>query len=361
LKEIIQSDLGITELNLDGSKGVTDAGGAQIAKLESLQSLNLSATNISDETLKAISSLKQLRRLDLRDTRVSDEGLSYLTKLNGAEYAGLDYLGLAQTRITNKGVKHLTKLTRLETLVLNYIPAINGDSLRMLKDLNLKRLNLRGVSLEDGLQAVSKMRKVMRLDLGEAMLNDQNIQDLKDMTELRSLNIQGTGVTTKGFECLAGLVHLQNLNASNLEITDSALPFILNLPIFVLDLSATRISDRGVVLIAKMKHLTDLNLSSTAASDQGLAAIATLPFLKNLDLSGTNVTDKGLPVIAKTQLEKAYFIGCNQISRRAAYDLDNKINKMDEQNQDALRTNAKGDYRRKMDIRFTRTTETQSQ
>jgi hypothetical protein len=64
-----------------------------------------------------------------------------------------------------------------------------------------------------------------------------------------------------------------------------------------LDLAGTKVTDGGLSVVARMRHLTRLRLERTAISDAGLKSLAGLPELEYLNLYGTKVTDAALPTL----------------------------------------------------------------
>ncbi len=67
----------ITKLHVNRT-ALTDAGGAELAKLVQLEELLLDETAVSDATLERLGSLKKLIRLDIRGTKVTASGVSSL-------------------------------------------------------------------------------------------------------------------------------------------------------------------------------------------------------------------------------------------------------------------------------------------
>jgi len=63
-------------------------------------------------------------------------------------------------------------------------------------------------------------------------------------------------------------------------------------------LGRTKITDRALVSVARMKRLTRLDLRQTAVTDSGLRALTKLPELRSLNLYGTAITDRGLAHLA---------------------------------------------------------------
>lgn len=81
---------------------VTDAGIKELARLRSLQSLDLSGTRVTDAGLKELAVLPKLQVLNLSRTAVSDAGLKHL-KL----YPRLQKLSLKDTNVTSAGAAKL--------------------------------------------------------------------------------------------------------------------------------------------------------------------------------------------------------------------------------------------------------------
>jgi internalin A len=95
----------------------------------------------------------------------------------------------------------------------------------------------------------------------------------------------------------AGAIVSVNLHGS--WVTDSDIAELAKLPaLTVLDLSETRITDRGLLDLKTASHLTELNLYyAELVSDQGIAVVKSLPHLKRLNLRGTKITDSTLQLL----------------------------------------------------------------
>ncbi len=65
-----------------------------------------------------------------------------------------------------------------------------------------------------------------------------------------------------------------------------------------LDLSGTKVTDKGLLHLTKMKRLVHLDLHKTGVTDAGLGYLKGLKELRSLNLYGTQVTDQGLPQIS---------------------------------------------------------------
>ena len=87
----------VLSLSLEYCEDINDADLKGIARLQSLQSLNLYQTKIT--RLNDIARLQSLRVLDLGQTKITDEGLKELPKLGL-----LEKLCLNTTQITDAAV-----------------------------------------------------------------------------------------------------------------------------------------------------------------------------------------------------------------------------------------------------------------
>ncbi len=105
----------LESLNLSGTD-ITGAGLVHLADLTNLKKLSIGGgyqkpSKVGDDGLAHLSNLSQLEQLVLSDTQITDEGLAHLSGLTN-----LKSLYLFQTRITDAGLAHLEGLQSLEIL-----------------------------------------------------------------------------------------------------------------------------------------------------------------------------------------------------------------------------------------------------
>jgi mono/diheme cytochrome c family protein len=86
---------------------------AELARIPSIQELNLAGAPLHDADLANIAALKNLAVLHLENTPITDEGLTHLGKLEE-----LTYLNLFGTAVTDAGLKNLAGLKHLKWLYL---------------------------------------------------------------------------------------------------------------------------------------------------------------------------------------------------------------------------------------------------
>jgi hypothetical protein len=107
-------------------------------------------------------------------------------------------------------------------------------------------------------------------------------------------------------------------NAPNID--DSALQRFSNIRnnISHLDLSRTKITDRGMGVLRSFYNLTWLSLRMTSVGDDALTALNKLPSLWYINLVGTEVTDKGIQTLASIASLKEIYLWNSKVSEDGA-------------------------------------------
>ena len=67
-----------------------------------------------------------------------------------------------------------------------------------------------------------------------------------------------------------------------------------NKPVIKVDLSHSKVTDKGLIELSELFKLQSLNLSGTNITDAGLKHLKRLTKLRGLDLNNTKVTEEGL-------------------------------------------------------------------
>jgi hypothetical protein len=161
------------------------------------------------------------------------------------------------------------------------------------------------------LAPLAELRHVWELDLMGTFVNDDTLEWLKNMEELRRLYISRTRVTDQGLRKLGCLKRLNyviihaKIDSKEAKMTDGAVRELATLPALqTLMLNNVEISDAGVAFLAANPNLEMLAvspdpISKVKISDAGVAAMAAMPKLGSLGLNRSAVTDGALAVMAK--------------------------------------------------------------
>jgi RNA polymerase sigma factor (sigma-70 family) len=138
-------------------------------------------------------------------------------------------------------------------------------------------------------------KPVIGISLLNTRVSDQDLELLRGLTRLRSLNLDNTPVTNAGLEHLQGLTGLHTLDLFNTRVSDAGLAHLRRLKgLRCLYLTFTGVTDAGLEHLRGLKGLQKLYLGGTAITDAGLAHLRDMTDLQFLGLDKTAVTDVGL-------------------------------------------------------------------
>jgi endonuclease YncB( thermonuclease family) len=200
--------------------------------------------------------------------KAADADLAHLGR-----FPHLRVVELSSQPITDAGLAHLAGLPQLEELNLNWT-----------------RVTAAGV-----IQLVKGRTKLVRLELGGVKLRDDDLAELKSLTDLRVLSLRATLVTDEGVALLKPFTKLRGLSLMSTGVGDAGLRHLNGLTdLEDVDLDRTAITDAGLENIRALRNLRRLQMAHTAVTDAGLERLQDLSGLKSLNLRGTRVTEVGV-------------------------------------------------------------------
>ena len=170
--------------------------------------------------------------------------------------------------LTDPDLKHFQHMPRLRELNLSVNP-IEGEGLKHLRGLQrLELLNLYDTAIDD----------------------DKHLRHLKDLSELRHLNIHGgpehrDRVTHACLEHLRHLPQLRTLEQS-FSMNDTTLAALAKMPkLEIRKLRLDVVSDAGMAELPRFSQLEELRIGRAFIEKDGLKYLAQLPNLRKLALS----------------------------------------------------------------------------
>lgn len=133
---------------------------------------------------------------------------------------------------------------------------------------------------------------------------------------ITSVDLRSSWVTDSDMPLLAQLPHLAQLDLSMTRITDRGLQQLKSAPAIVeLNLYyAEQITDEGMAAIKSWKRLKKLNVRGTRITDTTLEHAASVPTLEVLDVGYAQVTDVGLDHFASLTNLKELSLGGNKLT-----------------------------------------------
>lgn len=190
---------------------------------------------------------KKFPRLHLDNTQISAEGLRLILK------EPIEALSLGNTPIDlNIALPMLVKMKQLKTLRL---PALqmNNQKLRLLKGLHLASLDLEN----------------------NKDINNDSIPILAALfPDLNGLYIARTSVTNDGVCQLKRFKELHGVNLSVLEVDDSAMTCLLDMPLKTVEIHMSPITNKGFLTLGKNPTIKTIKvLGSLNVNDEGVAEL----------------------------------------------------------------------------------------
>ena len=141
---------------------------------------------------------------------------------------------------------------------------------------------------------------VTEVTVNDPKFNDEDLDVLSELPQLRYLNLMGTGVTDDGVEKLQNLTTLRALKFSGTKIADAGLPAISRLHnLRVLVLTETAVTDAGLTQLQSLSKLDELYLDGTKVTGACLHNLAAIDSLRVIHLRNTLLCGEGLTELAK--------------------------------------------------------------
>ncbi|MCI0360965.1 MAG: hypothetical protein L0211_21000 [Planctomycetaceae bacterium] len=164
----------------------------------------------------------------------------------------------------------------------------------------LRWLLISGPFIDDeGMAAVGRLKRLESFYQWDGQhITDAGVAHLRGMPRLKYIHLSSSQVGDRGMETLAKLSNLEGLSMQGNKFTDAGLAHLAghakltDLWIGRLD-GLSAITDAGVVHLAKIPNLAELDLQHTRVTPQGLTPLQSLPKLKSLMLSGSTADDYG--------------------------------------------------------------------
>jgi len=114
-------------------------------------------------------------------------------------------------------------------------------------------------------------KPVIGVDLYGTKVTDNELEQLKELTQLQTLALLGNQVTDAGVQHLIGLTQLQTLNLARTQVTDAGLAQLKGLTkLRMLYLSNTQVTDSGLEHLKGFTQLRTLTLLQTEVTDEGV-------------------------------------------------------------------------------------------
>jgi hypothetical protein len=247
----------------------------------------------------------QISKTDLKeDGTIKPEVFEQLKKLEQPTS-----LTLMQIPIADAGLGQVAQIPAVREVFLNSTPLITDQGLQKLSGMDrLTRLQLSELKLTDASFAFLKgMKRLERLDIEQLPIGDEALAHLEGLSELQSFGLENIRTVST-----AGLTHLKRL------------PKLKRVHVVVLAFD-TKLDEDALKELADIPSLEELKLgpwipanaySIRYVTDTALAHLARLKNLKKLDLGCCpSITDKGIAELkGLTNLEELGLCYCVRVT-----------------------------------------------
>jgi Leucine-rich repeat (LRR) protein len=137
--------------------------------------------------------------------------------------------------------------------------------------------------------------RIVAVDLHASCVGDSDIAELTKLPALTKLDLSETRITDRGLLDLKSAPNLTEFNLFYAElVSDQGIAVVKNLPhLKRLDPRGAKITDSTLQLLNRLTSLESLDIAFTQVTDSGIGQLA-LPNLKELSPGGNKLTDAGL-------------------------------------------------------------------
>ena len=178
--------------------------------------------------------------------------------------------------------------------------SVGSGAIKLLPQFpNLRTVKLTGVRPPPGnFTGFSSQATFEEIDLDGTTIDDAGIEALATVKTIRRLNLaNNSAISPVGLIPLGSLGELADLDLSATRVNDQMAPVLARLPLVRLHVTRTAITDQGLVHLAKIKTLEDLELSFCSQVSGVGFRVFKGAHLKRLGVSQTQFGVEGLAAI----------------------------------------------------------------
>ena len=293
----------LVEISIEDGADVTADDVALFGRLSDLRSLKiLNCRALNDSMVGQLAGLESLDTLALTNSGITDDGVAALVQA----FPHLVELDLSSNvNMTGAALKLIATLEKLERLSLVQTRFNDLNPRRLAKLGELKALDLRG-NMEAGdmtLEVIGKLPKLAGLKHRSTAVTDEGVAALAQSGTLESLLMQDFAITSGSGPHLAKLAKLSSLEIFRCQgFGSDGVLALAGLPLTRLTLrDLPDVGDPALAVVTKLPRLKRLYLHELASvGDAGLKALGAAKELEVLDIwSLPKMTDASIDVIAE--------------------------------------------------------------
>ena len=297
----------LTELDISKETSLDDADMDVLTSLPALTKFNFEFGNLTDAAFTTLAKLRSLNFLNLREQRgMTGEALSMLAKLN------LTDLNLQGCRFTDAGFKNLGLLTQLTRLTLQQSNfrdehLVFLEPLKKLDEVNFSdEVTATGLARSKGWPNLTKL--ALTLVPGGADQFRGIAAKFPKVSRITNHGRRDKPLAPQDIAVLAGFPKLTDLAMQ--EMTDEGMPALLELPeVSFISISYSSITDAGLAALVPHKGLRRLeiqnNFGKVEITDAGLLKLAEMKKLTFIKVSSPKISKDGVLALRKLRPDLA--------------------------------------------------------
>ena len=199
--------------NLDLSySNLTDDGMERLSRLTNLRTLDITASKVTDREIGLLSRCRRLEDLELTLTDVTRDGIGHLADIPTLRHVSLEHIATEEVLAGLGKVSHLESVEIAFPDLIAYPglqpegprdPARLGECLRRLPHLKVLSLILQKGDSAGALAEIGRLQGLERLSLFGGDIDDENVQNLRTLRRLKTLEfVDCPKLTAKGISSL---------------------------------------------------------------------------------------------------------------------------------------------------------------
>jgi Leucine-rich repeat (LRR) protein len=134
--------------------------------------------------------------------------------------------------------------------------------------------------------------RITGVDLRSSWVTDSDLAEVAKIPDLKTLDLSLSRVTDRGLRALRPATSIVDLNLYFAEL----------------------ITDEGLSIVKGWKHLKRLNVRGTKATDMTLEFVSSIPTLESLDIGYAEITDVGIDRLTSMSSLRELTIGGNKLT-----------------------------------------------
>ena len=213
----------------------------------------------------------------------------------------LESLNIIATKLSDEWIAPLGKLTNLKSLRFTNNGKLTDVGLEHLAGLkNLETFSFVGTGMQGHAYAkFAGWTRLIKVSHRGSSIDDEGLRQLcEHLPNLESISLAHAKFTDAGAVHLAKLTKLKRLEIGTRNATPSCLQHITKLPLEYLQLGDGLDTPEGIALIKDMPTLRSLTLTNAKAlTDADLKVVASITQLEHLELGGINLPDERLALL----------------------------------------------------------------